>query len=282
MYCKIFKTIFDGSLYGNFDATVTFMALIILAERGGIVDMTPRAIAAKCGYPIDIIERGLAELELPDPQSRTQDDEGRRIVRIDEHRTWGWRITNFETYHRMRTTEDRQEYFAARYAARRASSPDSTTGSQIPPQRTDSTHSDSDSDSDVDKDVDKKKNLDRRAARAELAPEFVHLQSIYPKRAGGNRTSDASKAINARLTEGYTWLQIHEGAGRYATFMRAEGKEGTSYVMQLGTFVGPNKGFLERWDLSLNKAEVKRDANISASLDWLQQQEAKHAESGST
>lgn len=279
MYSKIFKTIFDGSLHGNFDATVTFMALIVLAERGGIVDMTPRAIAAQCGYPIEVIERGIAELEMPDPESRTPDDEGRRILRMDCHRTWGWRITNFDTYHAMRTREDRREYFreriALKRAAARAMSPIVTPVTKV----SEITYSDSDSDSDVNKDLRVRADLDRAAARPVIETQFEAFQRIYPKRAGSQRWADAKKHTNARLREGITWERILAGTARYAAYCLATGKVRTETVQQAATFVGKNLGFDVPWDLPLNGAEVKVDQNISVSLDWLKQQESKDAKS---
>lgn len=249
------------------------MALIVLAERGGIVDMTIKAIAAQCGYPIAVIERGVAELEQPDPQSRTPDEEGRRIVRMDCHRDWGWRITNFDTYHAMRTREDRREYFRTRIALKRAAarqvSPIVTPVTNV----SEITYSDSDSDSDVNKDLRVGKDLDRAAARPVAESNFDVFQKLYPKRAGSQRWADAQKHINARLREGVTWDRILKGTTRYAAYCRVTGKVRTETVQQAATFVGKNLGFDEPWDLPLNGAEVKVDQNISASLDWLQRQE---------
>jgi hypothetical protein len=120
VYVKMFKSIFDGSLYGQFEPTVVFMAMLVIAEREGIVDMTIPAIAARCGYPEDIVRRGIAELEKPDPQSRTPDEEGRRIIRLEETRDWGWRITNYEKYEKIRSAEERREYFKLKKREQRA------------------------------------------------------------------------------------------------------------------------------------------------------------------
>ena len=120
MYVKMFKSIFDGSLYGQFEPTVVFMAMLVIAEREGIVDMTPEAIAARCGYPLKIVLAGITELEKPDPKSRTPDEEGRRIVRLEETRDWGWRITNYEKYEKIRSAEERREYFRFKKREQRA------------------------------------------------------------------------------------------------------------------------------------------------------------------
>lgn len=116
----MFKSIFDGSLYGQFEPTVVFMAMLVIAEREGIVDMTPEAIAARCGYPLNIVLRGIAELEKPDPRSRTPDEDGRRIIRLEEGRDWGWRLTNYEKYEKIRSAEERREYFRLKKKEQRA------------------------------------------------------------------------------------------------------------------------------------------------------------------
>jgi hypothetical protein len=136
VYVKMFRSIFDGSLYGQFEPTIVFMAMLVIAEREGIVDMTPEAIAAKCGFPLDIVQRGIIELEKPDPRSRTPDEEGRRIVKLEEGRDWGWRITNYEKYEKIRSAEERREYFRLKKQEQRAKSKMSTpvhTVHQSPP-----------------------------------------------------------------------------------------------------------------------------------------------------
>lgn len=107
---KLFSSIFEGSLYGKFEPTVTFIAMLALAEKDGTIDMTPPAIAARCGFPLELIETGIRELEKPDPLSRTIDEEGRRIVLIHPERTWGWRIVNYVKYREIRSAEERREY----------------------------------------------------------------------------------------------------------------------------------------------------------------------------
>lgn len=132
----MFRSIFDGSLYGQFEPTIVFMAMLVIAEREGIVDMTPEAIAAKCGYPLDIVQRGIIELEKPDSRSRTPDEEGRRIVKLEDTRDWGWRITNYEKYEKIRSAEERREYFRLKKQEQRAKAKMSTpvhTVHQSPP-----------------------------------------------------------------------------------------------------------------------------------------------------
>lgn len=129
MYGKLFASMFGGSLHGYWQAIVTFQQMIILADKDGTIEMTPSALSATTSIPIDIIEAGIAVLEAPDRFSRTPDEDGRRIIRIDPDRPWGWHITNYAHYRSIRTSEERREYHKKYWHLRkkRAIQPDSTS-----------------------------------------------------------------------------------------------------------------------------------------------------------
>ena len=112
MFAKIFSSIFDGTLatVGPWEALVTFENALILADRDGILDMTPEALARRTTIPLGIIIKGIKALEKPDPQSRTPDEDGRRLVRLSATRPWGWQIVNYAHYRAIRSSEDRREY----------------------------------------------------------------------------------------------------------------------------------------------------------------------------
>lgn len=122
MYGKLFASMYDGTLgtRGPWQALITFQQLIILADQDGVIDMTPEAIARRTTIPLEIITKGLAMLEQPDPDSRSPDEEGRRIVRLSDTRLWGWRITNYAKYRAIRTAEERRDYMRKYQRTRRA------------------------------------------------------------------------------------------------------------------------------------------------------------------
>jgi hypothetical protein len=102
---------YEGSLVlAGWEALITMQQLVILADIDGVVDMTPKAISSTTGIPLRHIRRGLVALEKPDPDSRTPDEEGRRIVRVTSTRSWGWRIVNYAHYRKIRSQEERREY----------------------------------------------------------------------------------------------------------------------------------------------------------------------------
>lgn len=140
MYGKLFVQMYDGTLgtKGPWEALVTFQQLVILADAHGNVDMTAEAIARRTTIPLEVIKTGLQGLTEPDPDSRTPDEEGRRIVPIDESRTWGWRVVNYDHYRKIRSEEERREYHK-QYMRKRRSVNDSvkvsTDGDQCSPKQ---------------------------------------------------------------------------------------------------------------------------------------------------
>lgn len=122
MYAKVFTSMWDGSLYGKLEASAVLMACVTLCNAQGILDMTPEAIAGRTGWPVEFVKRGIDELEMPDPRSRTPDDDGRRIAKLDEHRDWGWLIVNYEKYRTLAdpdTIKIQNKKRAQRYRDRR-------------------------------------------------------------------------------------------------------------------------------------------------------------------
>lgn len=139
MYGKLFAQMYDGTLAtkGPWEALVTFQQLIILADKNGVVDMTPEAIARRTTIPLEIVLKGLENLQQPDDGSRTPTEEGRRITPLSDSRDWGWQIVNYEHYRNLRSSDERREYHRQYYHQKRKLQ----TVSTISTDSTDSTDS---------------------------------------------------------------------------------------------------------------------------------------------
>lgn len=124
VFGKIFASIYDGTLGEHWQALVTFQQMIVLCDADGVVDMTPEALSRNTGIPLRIIRAGIIVLESPDPSSRSPAEDGRRIIRLQAHRDWGWRLVNHQKYRDLRSAIDRREYMRDYMRARRAMSPD--------------------------------------------------------------------------------------------------------------------------------------------------------------
>lgn len=111
VFAKIFSQIFDSSISGDYVVRHIFMDLLVLADRDGVVDMTLDAISRRTNVPEEIVSHAICELMKPDTKSRSDNEEGRRIVPLDSHRDWGWQIVNFQHYRNIRDEESRRAYF---------------------------------------------------------------------------------------------------------------------------------------------------------------------------
>jgi hypothetical protein len=119
MYGKIFDSMYEGTLYGHWEAIVTLQQMLVLCNSEGVIDMTPQAIAARTSIPLDIIERGIKILSDPDPHSRTPGEDGRRICLLDSHRPWGWYLVNHAKYQKMTSREAKLSADRERIAEKR-------------------------------------------------------------------------------------------------------------------------------------------------------------------
>ena len=132
VYTKLYKSIFDGSLYGQFEPITTFMAMLALANQHGEVDASPARIAGSLGCELDFVLRGIKSLEAPDPHSRTPDQDGRRIVRLTnedgKERPFGWLIVNYAKYRAIRNEEERRAYKREWDRQHRSRNPTNPTG----------------------------------------------------------------------------------------------------------------------------------------------------------
>lgn len=146
MYAKVFRQMYDGTLATNgpWEALVTFQQLLVLANDQGEVDMTAAAIARVTTIPLNIIERGLGVLMAPDPESRTPDEDGRRLVALSEGRSWGWRIVNYLKYRAIQKEEERREYHRRYYHEKRKKTVETQQHQQISTVSTDSTDTEAD------------------------------------------------------------------------------------------------------------------------------------------
>jgi hypothetical protein len=250
-YTPLFSSLTTGTLYGRWPDIGLWTIVLALADKNGVVDVTPNYLAGVTGLPATEIIACMKRFCEPDPQSRSRMENGARLVLIDSTRDWGWIVVNHAHYRekarkqaqQSEATESGRDAERKRIARERAAS----GGVQsCPAKSSDYRPSDSDSDSDSDKEKKRTKNPDRAAAQPEPG-EFVELRRDYPKRAGSQRWHDALGAYRARVGEGTEPKAILAGVRRYAAFIRATGKERTEHVQQAATFLGKNRGFELPW-----------------------------------
>lgn len=109
MYVKLFASLYQGTLRGCSDEILVFTNLLAHCDAAGVVDKHWRAICEETGLPRDRVEKAISNLEAADPESRSPEQEGRRIVKLDEHRAWGWQVVNYTKYRDIKDAETRRE-----------------------------------------------------------------------------------------------------------------------------------------------------------------------------
>lgn len=97
-YTPVFNQIYQGTLYGKWPTAAVWASLLPLFDKNGHLDMSLQAISGMTGWPMDLLKQGIEELMQPDPSSRSEKADGRRLVLIDERRDWGWVAVNHGIY----------------------------------------------------------------------------------------------------------------------------------------------------------------------------------------
>lgn len=134
-HTPVFRSLWEGSMVGRADPQLVFLFLLGHADPDDRVDIHPSAIAALTGIPIERVIEALRYLEEPDEMSRRADHDGRRIIRLDEHRSWGWTIVNRSFYKNLHSEERRRRQNRdAKQRERQRTSSSVSDGQQPSPQ----------------------------------------------------------------------------------------------------------------------------------------------------
>lgn len=180
MYSKIFKQIFSSSIMEE-DALVryTWICLLILADKDGVIDMTLPSIARTINIDLAVVTKSIELFMQADPNSRTKDNSGRKLEKIRD--TFGWKILNFAYYNNLRNEDERRERnkeAAYRYRRKLASS------SVIARHNKSSASAHTDTYTDTDTDTNKKQTHTPAPSAPDLVCVFNTLWEKYPNKDG--------------------------------------------------------------------------------------------------
>lgn len=104
-YTKLFSSIITSTIWTEDDQTrIVWITMLAMADRNGEVQGSIPGLARIAGVPVDACRKAIDTFLAPDPDSRTKDDEGRRIEVIEG----GWLLLNHAKYRDMATDEDRK------------------------------------------------------------------------------------------------------------------------------------------------------------------------------
>jgi len=105
-FTKLFSSITDSSVWQESNETrLVWITMLAMADQFGIVSAAIPGLAHRARVSLKDTEAAIEIFLSPDPYSRTDDNDGRRI----EKTTGGWRLLNHSIYREKRSDEERKE-----------------------------------------------------------------------------------------------------------------------------------------------------------------------------
>lgn len=124
-YTKLWHSILDSSVWGEPPETrIVWITLLAMSDRQGYVGASVDGVSRRAAVSVEHVERALAVLSEPDPKSRSDNDEGRRIEKVAR----GWHIINYEFFRDLQDKEQQRAYERDRKRRQRAKSVPDTPG----------------------------------------------------------------------------------------------------------------------------------------------------------
>jgi len=120
-YTKLFSSIIASTIWReDNDTRIVWITMLAMADRYGIVEASVPGLSDMARVDVDGTRRSILKLMSPDPDSRSDEYEGRRIEKVEG----GWRILNHGRYREKLSEDDRREYQRRWQAQRRAKEKD--------------------------------------------------------------------------------------------------------------------------------------------------------------
>jgi hypothetical protein len=107
MYGKAYFSMYEGSLVGSGPVVFAVWGYVIAKTIKSRCELNAKVVAAILGCTPEEVEAAIKYLCLADPNSRSKEYEGRRMVQEGQYQYF---IPTWETYNKMKCEEDRREY----------------------------------------------------------------------------------------------------------------------------------------------------------------------------
>lgn len=106
-YTKLFSDIVMSTVWQEADhVRLVWITMLAIKDRWHGVQASIPGLAKAAGVTFENCEKAIDVLSSPDPHSRTTENEGRRIKKIDG----GWLIINGEKFRNKMSLDERREY----------------------------------------------------------------------------------------------------------------------------------------------------------------------------
>jgi len=105
-YAKLHSAILDSTIWNEPNhVRIVWITMLAMADADGYVAAAVPGLAYRAHVSIQECEQALGKFLAPDPYSRTQEHEGRRITEADG----GWILLNYQKHREERNLERRRE-----------------------------------------------------------------------------------------------------------------------------------------------------------------------------
>lgn len=169
MYGKFFASTFTGSMFGAGAHVFSVWGYVIANAVDGTVEVNPNLLASVIGTDAAHIQSALDYLCAPDPKSRTDTDEGRRLVYESGYQ---YRVVNHAAYRAIRNEEDRRAYNREAQRKHRASKAVKPSVNDINELSNMSAHTEAEADTEaVDQEQDQNKPASHKPLRRDIRSE---------------------------------------------------------------------------------------------------------------
>ena len=106
-YTKLFNSILASTVWREpMEVRIVWITLLAMADKDGIAEGSVPGLADFARIPVEATRKALKRLSSPDPDSRSQEHDGRRIQAVDG----GWQLLNHAKYRAKMGADERREY----------------------------------------------------------------------------------------------------------------------------------------------------------------------------
>jgi hypothetical protein len=243
-YTKLFSSIIASTIWRTGDKTrLVWITMLAMADQFGVVEASVPGLSDMARVTVAECREALDELQQPDPDSRSSEQEGRRIEKVEG----GWRLINHGKYREKMSRDERREYqrlYQRSYRKQNVNSDsDKLTKFDIQKQKQNRTETETPVRTEVPS-----------PAATNTPDAFSAFWRAYPKKAG--------KAAALKV-----WKRLRPSESLSEAIVAAVATAGQSRQWREGYIPNPARWLNEgRWD---DEVEVTRPVGIAgAASDW--------------
>ena len=106
-YTKLFSSIVASTIWRADDKTrIVWVTMLAMSDRWGVVEASVPGLADLARVSVEECRAAILALQEPDPDSRSHEQEGRRLETVDG----GWRLINHSKYRDKLSVDEQREY----------------------------------------------------------------------------------------------------------------------------------------------------------------------------